>query len=272
MKKIIRELTVIMTCLSLCLFAASTVAADSSGLVFDEYGLLNAEEKYELEEELADLEQEYEYEVALLITHDVRGGADYRQYAAQFMQENDIGAGDTHEGMCILHQPDSRNITIVFRGETQNHFSEGIQEEILDHCKKRLKEEDPVGGYQTVIRDMNNCLMRLQEGKKIRYLDIRDSPVWSGFLMDLLLSFAVMAIPTLLMTLYQLHKMKTRVQQSNANMYKAEGGLKLTEKRDMFLYHTVTRTPKPKENNDHNNPSGTFTSGGERFSGSSSKY
>lgn len=272
MKKNIRNLAVIMICLLFSMFAAVTAEADSDSFVYDEYGLLSTEKKKELEDELTELEDKYGYEAALLISHDVKNTDDYRQYAAQFMQREDIGAGDSHEGMCIMHQPDSRNITIVFRGETQEEFTEEIRQEILEHCKKYLKADDPAGGYQAVIRDMDKCLTRLQKGRSIRKLDIREGAMWSGVFMDLLLSFAVMAIPALLMTLYQLHKMKTRVQQSNANMYKADGGLRLTEKRDMFLYHTVTKTPKPKDNDHDYNSSGSFRSGGEKFSGSSSRY
>ena len=48
-------------------------------------------------------------------------------------------------------------------------------------------------------------------------------------------------------------------------------GLDLSEKRDIFLYSTVSQTAKPKDN-DNNNDSGSFSSGGESFSGSSSDY
>ena len=187
------------------------------------------------------------------------------------MQTNEIGYGDTHEGMCIFHQPDARNITIVFRGETQDDFTESIQEEMLDKCKERLKAGDPFGGYQSLIRDLKSGLSRISEGKKIRPMDIDDGTVSSRFFTDLLMAFVIMAIPTALMTWHQVRKMKTKVQQSNADQYTADGGLELTEKRDIFLYTTMTKTEKPK-NDDNDSDSGSFSSGGESFSGSSSDY
>ena len=187
------------------------------------------------------------------------------------MQTNEIGYGDTHEGMCIFHQPDARNITIVFRGETQDDFTESIQEEMLDKCKERLKADDPFGGYQSLIRDLKSGLSRISEGKKIRPMDIDDGTVSSRFFTDLLMAFVIMAIPTALMTWHQVLKMKTKVQQSNADQYTADGGLELTEKRDIFLYTTMTKTEKPK-NDDNDSDSGSFSSGGESFSGSSSDY
>ena len=122
-------LTVILLCLGLMMpFSVSaspeTDTADTEEIswVFDDYGLLDETEQTQLNQELADIYDEYGYDAVLLISPDIGEEEDYRQYAAEFMQENDIGYGDTHEGMCIFHQPDTRNITIVFRGDTQKDF------------------------------------------------------------------------------------------------------------------------------------------------------
>ena len=185
------------------------------------------------------------------------------------MQDNEIGYGDTHEGMCIFHQPNARNITIVFRGDTQDDFSERIQEDMLDKCKTYLKADDPYGGYQSLISDLTAGLDRIAEGKKIRPLDLEGGSVASYLFADILMAFVIMAIPTALLTWYQVRKMKTRVQQANAGMYTVEGGLELSEQHDIFLYETVSQTAKVKNDD---SDSGSFSSGGESFSGSSSDY
>ena len=59
---------------------------------------------------------------------------------------------DSHEGMCIFHQPGIRNITIVFRGDTQNEFSTRIQDEMLDKCKTYLKDDDPLDVYKRQVQ------------------------------------------------------------------------------------------------------------------------
>ena len=279
MKKInlILSGSLLVLSLSLGMFSPAAVyAADDTtqeeeeiSWVFDDYGILSDDEISELDAELAYIYDTYGYDAVLWISPDVGEDEDYRQYAAQFMQENGIGYGDSHEGMCIFHQPDARNITIVFRGDTQNEFSTRIQDEMLDKCKTYLKADDPFGGYQSLIGDLQAGLDRLAEGEKIRPMDIDDGSVASRFLTDLLLSFVIMAIPTAVMTWYQVRKMKTRVQQANANMYTAAGGPELSEKHDIYLYETVSQTAKVKNDN---NDSGSFSSGGESFSGSSSNY
>ena len=269
-----------MLCLGLGLLMTLSVPAssenDAAGTeeiswVFDDYGLLDETEQAQLDQELGDIYEEYGYDAVLLISPDIGEDQDYRKYAAEFMQENDIGYGDTYEGMCIFHQPDARNITIVFRGDTQDDFPSNVQEEMLDKCKKYLKADDPVSGYQSLITDLRTGLDRICEGKKVRPMDIREGSFAGTFAVDLLLCFLAMAIPTGFMTWMQMRKMKTRVQQANANAYSADGGLELKEKRDLFLYSTISQTANPKDD-DNNNDSGSFSSGGESFSGSSSNY
>ena len=269
-------LTVILLCLGLMMpFSVSaspeTDTADTEEIswVFDDYGLLDETEQTQLNQELADIYDEYGYDAVLLISPDIGEEEDYRQYAAEFMQDNEIGYGDTHEGMCIFHQPNARNITIVFRGDTQDDFSERIQEDMLDKCKTYLKADDPYGGYQSLISDLTAGLDRIAEGKKIRPLDLEGGSVASYLFADILMAFVIMAIPTALLTWHQVRKMKTRVQQANAGMYTAEGGLELSEQHDIFLYETVSQTAKVKNDD---SDSGSFSSGGESFSGSSSDY
>ena len=70
--------------------------------VYDAYGLLSDEQYTELEDELAEIYDEYKYDVVLAISPDIGEEHDYRKYVATFMQTNEIGYGDTHEGMCIF--------------------------------------------------------------------------------------------------------------------------------------------------------------------------
>ena len=61
--------------------------------VYDAYGLLSDEQYTELEDELAEIYDEYKYDVVLAISPDIGEEHDYRQYAATFMQTNEIGYG-----------------------------------------------------------------------------------------------------------------------------------------------------------------------------------
>lgn len=238
--------------------------------VFDDYGILTDEEYDKLNQDLADIYDGYSCDVVLWISTDT-GYEDARKHAARFMQDNDIGYGDDYDGVCIYNQPDKREIYIVFRGNTQKYFPDKIQEMMIDRCMTYLKDNDMAGGYQSLIDDLTFGLERVQNGKKVRPMDIDGKSLSSSILFYFIISLVVMAVPTLLMTLYQARKMKTNVPQPNANAYETEKGLKLTEKQDMFLYSVISQTAKSK-NDDNDSSSGSFSSDGESFSGSGGNY
>ncbi len=254
------------------LAAAEVPAAAEPGGVFDEYGSLDEEERRELEQRTGEIYDRFQFETVFLISRNIGENRDYRQYAAEFMQEEDIGYGESRDGMCVFHQPDARNITIVFRGEAQKAFTDRIQNIILDNCTEKLREEDTYGAYCIILDDLEKGLSREASGKTIRPVDLSHTPVALVILKWILISFGAAAVPALFLTWYQRHRMITEVPQPNADAYTEESGFQCQEMRDMFVYRTVTRTRKPDEHEHHGGSSGSFTSGGESFSGSSRNY
>lgn len=247
------------------------VRAETAG-VFDDYGVLDSGQRSDLEQRIKEIYDSFQFETAFLITEDVGEQADYRQYAAAFMQRNDIGYGEEHNGLCVFHQPDARNITLVFRGEIQDAFSVRIQNLMLDNCTEELKEDDTYEAYCTILEDLEKGLSRALSGKRIRPVDISHIPVALEIIKWILISFGVAAVPTLLLTWYQRHRMITEVPRTNADEYTEEEGIHFQEMRDMFVHRTVARTRKHRDEDHHSGSHGSFTSGGERFSGSGRNY
>ena len=60
--------------------------------------------------------------------------------------------------------------------------------------------------------------------------------------------------------------------QPAANSYVKRGSLKITESRDMYLYHIVTRTPKPIENERSSGSSTHESSSGSTYGGGGGKF
>lgn len=260
-------------CAVLCI-PVSTAASGHNGKsrVYDYYDVLSEEEEAALDQELEEIYELYSFDAVILTSRDVN--KDERMYAAEFMQENQIGYGESRDGMCLFHQPDCRNIAVVFRGEAQYAFDTAIQDILLDDCTEYLKEDEPYKAYQAVIEDLTGGLKRYSAGKSIRPMDLSSEGILFFALKWLVLSFAVMSIPTLLLTLYQRGRMKTFVQQPNADAYIQKGGVHLDVKRDIYVRTDRVRTKKPEDNHPSGGggSSGSFTSGGESFSGSSRSY
>lgn len=247
----------------------TAVSAKENGHVYDQYGLLDDTEVTMLNEKFEELYDTYHFDAVLLISRDVVG--DERRYAASFMQENEIGYGGEKNGMCIFHQPDARIITIVFRGSSQEQFTEKIQDIMLDSCTEELKEGNMAEAYVSLLDDLKAGLERIENGKTIRPMDIEDGWLVLYALKWLLLSLGIMAIPVLLLVLVQVMRMKTKRMQENADFYAPQECFDLQMCRDIYLRTDVTKVKIEHENHNQGG-SGTFKSGGESFSGSSRKY
>ena len=89
-------------------------------------------------------------------------------------------------------------------------------------------------------------------------------PMW------ILISIAVGVITALIVVCIMKGKLKTVKMQASANNYLKNGSLNITDSSDIFLYSNVTRTAKPKNNDNdsstHESSSGnTYGGGGGKF-------
>lgn len=254
--------------LLMCTVLPVSAAQSGERGVFDTYGVLDQKEEQKFSEIIEDIYHQYHFGIALVVSEDIDG--DERQYAARFMQTKNIGYGDTKEGLCIFHQPDARNLAIVFRGQAKDQFSSRIQDRILDHAIPLLKEEDFSGAYETLLLDVEKGLSILAQGKELRPMDFSQTG-WQAYLGKWgLISLLIMAIPTGLMVWYQGSKMKTQRPMEDADFYLVEDQVEITRREDRYLRTITSRTKI--EDTSKNNDSGGFSSGGESFSGSSRDY
>ena len=67
-------------------------------------------------------------------------------------------------------------------------------------------------------------------------------------------------------------KLKTVRFQPAANSYMKAGSMNITESRDLFLYNTVTRTAKPKDNDSGGGSSTHTSSSGSTHGGGGGKF
>lgn len=241
----------------------------SSLFVDDSYGMLDEAQEKNLAAEMQQILDIYEFQSVLLISKDIYG--DERNYAASYMQENEIGYGEEKNGMCIFHQPDKRNITIVFRGPYQNDFTTEIQDVMLDRAVEKLLDEDPYGAYEVLLKTTENGLKRLAAGKEIRPMDADGRGMLRFSAVCAAVSFLVSAFVVLVMTLVQSLRMKTRTPQENADLYVQGEGASFSQHRDIYMRSKTVRQKIEKENSGGSS-SGSFRSGGESFSGSSRDY
>lgn len=100
--------------------------------------------------------------------------------------------------------------------------------------------------------------------------NLPDEPFAVGI--NLLIALAVGLVAGLLVTGNMRRKLKTVRKQDRAASYVRQGSMNVTRSNDFYLYSTVSKSAKPK-NEDNNGGSSTHTSSsGDTFGGSSGKF
>ena len=85
-----------------------------------------------------------------------------------------------------------------------------------------------------------------------------DFPLGQNILISLAVGFVIAFIATAVMR----SKLKSVRPKSGAADYVKEGSFRLTRSNDFFLYRTVSRVAKPKDNGSHRSSSGRSHGGG----------
>ncbi|MCF0136928.1 MAG: TPM domain-containing protein [Oscillospiraceae bacterium] len=251
----------------LCALLLSFSALAEGAGVIDGAGKLSSDESAELEGLLQDMLFSDEFQI-VLVTVTGENIDDYVSYADDMY---DFG-GYIEDGMLFLIDVDERVWYVSTAGRGIYAFSDEVIDEVMDDVLYWLSEDD----YYTAFRQfIESSQYRLSEYDSGSYTPDEDD-YWGDdgdyepgsstgfyFIAPLfLMSLGLGLIVALIVTLTMRKKMRSVRPQRSAADYTVNGSLRVTESQDVFLYHTVTRTEKPKDNN-----SGSF--GGGVHSGSS---
>jgi len=85
------------------------------------------------------------------------------------------------------------------------------------------------------------------------------------WLINLIIAVVIGIIVGLITVSVMKGKLKTVHYQNNAKNYVRDGSFVLDKSRDLYLYSTVTRVAKPKNNSNGGRSGGSSRSGGGRF-------
>ncbi len=230
------------------------------GWVQDDAGLLTAEEEEALETECGHLFQAHDTGVYIITTPDF-GGGDIKDWQRQIFSQYDLGADSDGSGVMLAISMAERDWGLVGFGAAQEAFSTYARERlgslILDDLSDG-KFYEAFSGYLSIADDY---LSAAEEEKPYteqhRYREGWRFPVIFGvsFLLSLGISAAVVVSWK--------KGMNTRVRQKGAMEYLKAGSFYLSNQSDLFLYHTVSRTPRPKSDSSdgggsmHSDSSGT---------------
>lgn len=248
-----KRFTTILLCIMLLLSLSISTAAQGLPLVIDEAQLLSQSEQELLTEELERIRSEQGMDVVVLTKQSV-GDHSAQSYADDYYDHN--GYGDN--GVLLLVAMEERQWHISTTGRCIDLINvQELADNFLDDLSRGAY-------YDAFFAFAASC------EKAMHVTPDAQEPVITGrqthaVVKTLLICFAIGLAAGLITVLIMKGKLKTVKYQSYAANYVTEE-LKLTQKSDLFLYHTTTRRPIPQNNNTHNSSSGrSHGGGGGRF-------
>ena len=120
--------------------------------------------------------------------------------------------------------------------------------------------------FETVVSLCEDFLRETEENRPYDIDNkIREPKTLSDYLFYLVISVAAGAVIAFFATSSMKRKLRTAVPQPAAHAYIREDGVQITKSKDLYLFSSVSRTPRPK--NTGGGGSRTHTSAGGRAHG-----
>lgn len=225
--------------------------------VIDEANLLTEEEEQKLDEKCQLIYDTYGVTAAVVTVHDF-GGGDILEWQKNVFAQQPFRA-ESENGIMLAVSMAQRDWGIQTIGNAQRVFNTYGRERMGGIIVEKLSDGDYYGAFAEFADLSIQFLEEAQEDEPYSesHPYRKAVPIW----LIVAVSFALSLLVSFLIVNSWKKSMNTRVLQNEARAYLEPGSFHLTRSSDLFLYHTVSRTPIPKSNS---------SSGGGRMHSTSS--
>jgi uncharacterized protein len=238
------------------LFLASPVFAQNR--VFDNAGLLSADEKSGLEGLLAQVASSFNFDLVIVTERDI-GGASPMDYADDFFDYNGFIDRD---GCLFLQVTGTRDWHFSTSGKGIKILNSSAFNKLKGDVVKFLKKDNPSGAFEAFVIDWVEFLVLEAQGKSYNFLRAYSVQLFIGAW-----------VVSLLIALFSVYLMKVKMNnvhpKTEADSFIVPGSLVFTKQNDTFLFCTVTKTERQSDSSS----SGSHTSSsGRSHGGGGGKY
>ena len=274
MKRILHIFTALLLC-SLSITPLS-IHAGSDVYISDTYGVLSQAEVDQLNAQAQQISDQYQFGVYAHILYDDASYDDIWGYIEQYYAEQDLGYGNTSDGILFLitqsSQGGSYDIYIP-AVSNQSYFTIDGLEDIQDDAEEGLFEHDYYKAIDTFLDKTEEHLAYYNQHdypwssatEGAVYYDAETGRSVSGFAVaaGIIIPFVVACI----VVAVNASKHRTKHTATDAAEYiPSYGQLQLTRHTDMYLYRTQSRT-KIHHEESHDGGGGFSSSGGMHSGG-----
>ncbi len=272
MKRIQKKITAVLAALLLAiLFCIPAAAAEGAGEGFtseyprlmDTADLLSDSEEATLLRALDEVSERQKLEV-VIITTDTLEGNDVVAFADDLYDYCQFGYGTNRDGVLLLISMEDRDWYISTCGYGITAFTDAGIQYIGGQMKSDLSTGNYAAAFRTYTEKCDEFITQARTGKPFDKSSLPKEPLSAIWIPISLIVGIAMAVITVGMMKAQL---KTVRFQPEAKNYIRDGSLNITQSRDLFLYRTVDRTEKSKDEDSggsstHTSSSGTTHGGG----------
>ena len=235
--------------------------------VVDRANLLSDSEEKALTEKLNEISERQEFDVVIVTVY-TTGGRTAEEFAVDYYDYNGYGYGDDKDGALLLVNMGEREWYISTTGYGEAAMNDAGLKYMEEQFRPMLTDGDYAGAFDTFAKLCDDFVRQARTGEPYTRFTL---PHEALSLIWIPLSLLVGLIVALISVSSMKSKLKTVRRQAAANSYIRDGSMNLTVARDTFLYRSVVRRPKPKNNGgsgggSHRGSSGTSHGGrGGRF-------
>lgn len=231
-----RRIFILLTVL--CLVAASlfSVQAADPRLV-DDAGLLTVDEAIALEEQLDTVSANHGMDV-VIVTVDSLDGKTPGEFADDYYDYNDYA----QSGILLLVSMEARDWYISTTGSCITAFTDAGLEYISEQFLSFLSDGYYALAFETFADSCDKFMTQAATGEPYDTHNLPEEPfpVFLAFMVALVVGLVVALIVTGIMRA----QLKSVARKAQADDYVKN--MELTNSRDLFLYSTVSRRPRPQ--------------------------
>lgn len=235
-------------------FSVSNAAKKSR--VIDDADVISASDEKKLNEKVKDIQND-KFDVVILTVKSLDGKS-AQDYADDYYDDNDYGLDDEKSGVLFLVSKGDRKYHISTKGAGIKAFTDYGIETIKDEIKPYLSDGKYFDACDEFLNITKDFIDAYKEGtpydtdnpynEEIDYVILE--------VIALVISFVIALISVGIMRL----RMNTAKPKGTATEYIKKGSFKLTSEKDIFMYSNVTKTAKPKDNDNSSGGSTTHIS------------
>ena len=235
-------------------FSVSSAAGKKS--VIDDAELIKASDEKELDKKIKNIQKD-KFD-AVILTVKSLDGKSAQDYADDYYDNNDYGLDNEKSGVLFLVSKGDRKYHISTKGAGIKAFTDYGIGRIKGEIKPYLSDGDYFNACDEFLNITKDFVKAYKDGtpydtdnpynEEIDYVILE--------VIALVIAFVIALISVGIMRL----RMNTAKPKGTAMEYIKKGSFKLTSEKDIFMYSTVTKTAKPKDNDNSAGGSTTHVS------------